>query len=341
LLSIAKGASVVSIVEEMFLPDDEQVVREKARYEQIKIPSSQEPEPLALERIKGRKIATHRESLTALPHGIYVFELEGVPYIGRKHISELKLKGELLEMNCSRLMPAMLLGVLISTEVCQDEVAAYFYPLTPGEKLTLHAKLRKQLISGVHFPFAYLDQNKKERSSPPAGWALDRTRAANLGVGETHLRTYTRHFLSRFDMKNKIVYDPACSTGQFLHSIKSAFPECRTIGQDLSRDMIDYAKDFVDVAICGDALESTVEPNSCDFIFVRFLNSEVVTRSQAYMLFPRILERLKPGGQVIVFGHTPVLLNPAYFDSLGLKSHQRLGEEEATGAVFQYFILQK
>ena len=331
----------MSIVEEMFLPDDAQVVREKARYEQIKIPPGQEPEPLVLERIQGRKIETHREPFNELPHGIYVFELEGVPYIGRKHISELKLKGELLEMNCSRLMPAMLLGVLISTEVCQDAVTAYFYPLTPGEKLTLHAKVRKNLATSVHFPFAYLDEHMKERSSPPAGWALDRTRASNLGVGETHLRAYTRHFLSRFDMKNKIVYDPACSTGQFLHSIKTAFPECKTIGQDLSQDMIDYAKDFVDVAICGDAFESPVEPHICDFIFVRFLNSEVVTRSQAYTLFPRLLGRLKPGGQLIVFGHTPVLLNPAYFGSLGLKSHQRLGEEETTGAVFQYFILQK
>jgi isonocardicin synthase len=341
MLSIAKGAMAVSIVEEMFLPEQAQVARERARYEQYKISAQQVPEPLALERIKGRKIETLREPFNELPHAIYVFELEGVSYLGRKQISELKLRGELLEMNCSRLMPAMLLGVLVSTEVCQDAVTAYFHPLTPGEKLTVQAKLRRNLRSGVHFPFIFLDQEKKERCSPPAGWALDRTRAANLGIGETHLRAYTTWFLSRFNMQGKVVYDPACSTGQFLHSIKTAFPECKTVGQDLSQDMIDYAKDFVDVAICGDALDSPIDPGSCDFIFVRFLNSEVVTRSQAYMLFPRLLARLKPGGHIIVFGHTPVLLNPAYFDSLGLKCHQRLGEEESSGAVFQYFVLQK
>ena len=74
-------------------------------------------------------------------------------------------------------------------------------------------------------------------------------------------------------MNNKVIYDPACSTGEFLEDFKKKFPESYTIGHDLSQEMVNYAKDFVDEACCCNAIDSPLKEKSVDLMFLRFLNS--------------------------------------------------------------------
>ncbi|MCU0318260.1 MAG: class I SAM-dependent methyltransferase [Amoebophilaceae bacterium] len=142
----------------------------------------------------------------------------------------------------------------------------------------------------------------------------------------------------------RVVYDPACSTGLFLNTIKQVFHNCITIGPDLSESMINHARHIVDKAIIGDARSPGVPDAYCDYIFVRFLNSEVVTRAQAYNIFPILLQKLKDSGKLVVFGHTPVLLNIPYLESFyGLNAIKRiaLNNIEDEEAIFQYYVLCK
>ena len=88
-----------------------------------------------------------------------------------------------------------------------------------------------------------------------------------------------------FGKEFKIVYDPACSTGEFLSDYKNSFPKSHTIGHDLSQEMIDYAKDYVDESFCCNAFDSPLKDNSVDLMFLRFLNSEVVNTQMAYKIF--------------------------------------------------------
>lgn len=49
----------------------------------------------------------------------------------------------------------------------------------------------------------------------------------DLYNGEKHIREYTLNFLNNIDIKkNTVVFDPACSTGNFL-KMENAIPEIK------------------------------------------------------------------------------------------------------------------
>lgn len=90
-------------------------------------------------------------------------------------------------------------------------------------------------------PFCLLHPSThRELRSESDGWQLTDDMADELGRGETHLRQYTIHMLkTKYKQnENSTLYDPACSTGQFLAEIKVCFSSMHTIGQDLSESMI-------------------------------------------------------------------------------------------------------
>ncbi|MES1053813.1 hypothetical protein FOA24_33605 [Bacillus thuringiensis] len=67
---------------------------------------------------------------------------------------------------------------------------------------------------------------------------------------------------------------------------------------------------------------------------------EVVTIKQAYDLFEHLIQLLNKEGQIIIFGHTPVLLNIQYVvDKYNLRILRRIGFHNHSA--FQYYILQK
>jgi len=61
--------------------------------------------------------------------------------------------------------------------------------------------------------------------------------------------------LGRDDLR---LYDPACSTGQFLSTMREALPKAYLIGQDLSAHMVSFAKKRVDEIYCGNAVQPKV-----------------------------------------------------------------------------------
>jgi hypothetical protein len=327
---------------DMNLPSDEQLKNELALYHQLQIPSGVLPQNIDMSRLQQRSINYCFESFSNLPQNIFLFKQFNQDFVGRKTVSCLKVQGVLEELNCSQIQAHMLLGLLKETQISEDGIHLWFSPLEQGEKLYLFDLLFNDTQCNVSYPFVYLlPDTFKERRSPDDGWKLNPLRAANLGRGEQIIRDYTVSFLAQFDMTDKHIFDPACSTGQFLSTIKKTFPLCHTVGQDLSQQMVDYAKAFVDEIYCGDAINPQVQKESVDFLFLRFLNSEVTSRAYAYQLFKNLLPTCKPNSYIILFGHTPVLLSYHWLTSLGLSVVQTLGRNDKNHSIFQYYVLQK
>jgi SAM-dependent methyltransferase len=332
---------VFYVEEEMFLPSEELFQAELQLYRKMHIPSSVQPEDIVVETICARNIEQWCEQWNKLPQNIFTVWDHNVCFFGRKLVSERKISGYLRELNCSQITPSMLFGIVVNFEHSEKHVTVFYYPLTPSERQSLFSKISINQMVDINHPFVFLDDSRLERISPVNGWSLNPMRADNLAEGEAPLRTYTLKWLHYEAMDGKIVYDPACSTGLFLHTIKKAYPNCITIGQDLSSEMVAHAAPFLDQAICGDAKEPGVPEEYCDFVFIRFLNSEVVNRKQAYNLFPKLLRCMKKNGKMIVFGHTPVLLNVLYIARLyNLSTLQRIGYNADNRSIFQYYMFQ-
>ncbi|MEF1219601.1 hypothetical protein REH76_17705, partial [Photobacterium damselae] len=224
--------------------------------------------------------------------------------------------------------------------VCENGVCVYF---DANDKLETFSQL-SEARDYVDFPFVYIDKNSRlERTSPETGWALTEERKENLSSGESHLREKTIQFLRTIQLpENPIIFDPACSTGVFLAEIKQAIPSVTTIGQDLSQSMVDEASQRVDVTFCGCSSKPKVANNSCDFEFIRLMNSEVVNRSFAEKNINNILNTVRVGGRVIIFGHTPVLLPWAMLADLdNFKLKSCLGKIEQVEGIYQYYILER
>ena len=77
-------------------------------------------------------------------------------------------------------------------------------------------------------------------------------------------------------------------------------------------------------------------------VFIRFLNSEVVTTAQAEMLLAPLLKTVAVGGLFVVLGHTPVLLSSANFRSLdNFRLERCVAVDVEKRGLFQYYVLKR
>jgi isonocardicin synthase len=294
--------------------------------------------PAALAR---RPTRLWREPVNRFPQNVFLVETGGATFVGRKLMSSFAAAGQLLEPHCSRIVASHLLGRLRSFHTDEDGVSVYYHSLRDSEKRALLARLAADPLADIVFPFAHLVDGC-ERCSLLTGWSLDPGRAANLAIGEQHLREFSIALVRQHGAVDPVLYDPACATGDFLRALKEAFPRSVTIGQDLSLEMIGYARPRLDRAYCGDAMSPRVADGSADFVFCRFLNSEVVTCRQASALLARLSATVKPGGYLVVFGHTPVLVQASEILACGdFRLVRTLGATEDRSTVFQYYVARR
>lgn len=282
------------------------------------------------------------EPLIGLPERLFVFALpDGRWYAGYKTISDLVVRHDLPGVFCSRIGWFNVLGSLESLRATESSARLAFTPMDERARRSVFADITAR--TEIVHPFAKHVEPGREKRSRQGGWLVSEERAAFLGLGEAHLRSYTRILLGprlhEFD-ELVVAYDPACSTGQFLAEFQSLDPDrIRTVGQDLSASMVAYARRRVDAVYEGDALVPAVAPGSVDLLFSRFLNSEVVTTMQARRLLPGLVAALRPGGLLVMFGHSPVLLDRVDLVAAGLTVDQTVGRLE--DHVFQYYVCRK
>jgi isonocardicin synthase len=89
-------------------------------------------------------------------------------------------------------------------------------------------------------------------------------------------------------------------------------------------------------------MEPKISPGSADVVFVRFLNSEVVTSAEAEQLLTALLPTVKTGNYMVIFGHTPVLLSSAHLSMIdNFIVKQCIGTADDKSGIFQYYVLQR
>lgn len=293
-------------------------------------------------KILNRKIESFIDYDYNLPQNIFIIKkYKGRLIVGRKIRSILRIENKINAINCSMITSPMLLGFLKSRSLKNRKINIEYYPFTNEEKLFIFNEIKKDRTLDIYYPYKYRDYySNKEETSPKDGWSFNPEKKEYLGYGEIHFRKYTKLYLENNIKNYNIVYDPACSTGEFLNDYKKAFPSSHTIGHDLSQEMINYAKDFVDESLCCNAINSPLKDKSVDLMFLRFLNSEVVSTRMAYKIFRVLVKKMKKRGTIICFGHTPVLLKKEDFIKCGLKPIICNGYDIERNAIFQYYVFE-
>lgn len=280
-----------------------------------------------------------REELTGYPERLFLFRLDdGRWYAGYKTISDYVVDHEMPGVFCSRVYWFNILGLMDSVRMSGSDARIVFRPLGEAARRAAFDAITP-LTELVH-PFGKQRSHGLEKTGPPDGWLVSDERAAFLALGEEHIRRYTRElFGPRFTnlAADVLAFDPACSTGHFLAEFASLNPaRIRTVGQDLSEQMVSYAKGRLDQVHHGDAIHPAVAPSSVDILFCRFLNSEVVSTAQARQILPNLVSCLRPGGQLVVIGHSPVLVDVFDLADAGLRVRQTVARAE--DFLFQYYV---
>jgi SAM-dependent methyltransferase len=237
----------------------------------------------------------------------------------------------------------MILGILKEQNYRRPIIEIEYFPLYKGEKMNIFKKLKQDNMTNIHFPYRFYDfYTGKERESPAEGWKVYENLPIYLARGEEHFRIHTINFLSKVNISSETVFfDPACSFGDFLESIKKQYSSATTVGCDLSRGMVDIARDKLDEVHWENAFDCSLEEESADFLFLRFLNFRVVTYENAHKLYDILINKVKVNGYVICFGHTPVLLEKEHMIRKDIRLLSCSGYEEENDSLFQFYILKK
>lgn len=279
-----------------------------------------------------------REPLTGYPERLFLFQTGDRWYAGCKTISDYVLEDGMPGVFCSRVHWYNVVGTVGSVRTSDADARVVVHPLDEAARRAAFDAIGP--LTEVIHPFAKQREPGREKTSPTDGWLVTEERAAFLGLGEHHIRTYTRErFGPWLDSapESVLAYDPACSTGQFLSEFAALAPSrIRTVGQDLSKQMADFASTRLDKVVCGDAREPAVSPGSVDILFSRFLNSEVVSTAQARSILPGLVRTLRPGGTMVLLGHSPVLLDVLDLENAGLTVRQTVARHE--DHLFQYYV---
>lgn len=284
-----------------------------------------------------------KEKLYNFPQGIFIIDsYNGHKILGRKFRSQLHIENKINAPHCSQITTQMLLGFFVCDSINGMDLEIEFKPFSEGQKKYVFDDIKSNSLAEITFPYLFRNYNTGlEKECSPDGWSLNPEKAIYLGNGEHHIRDYTINFLRNRIKDNDIVFDPACSTGQFLKEIKNNFPFITTIGQDLSKDMVNYAKNNLDKVYLGDSISSPVENESIDYMFLRFLNSEIVNKEHSKLLFDSLTHKVKNNGYIILFGHTPVLLNADFFLNRNFTLIQATAYSKTNNSIFQYYVLKK
>lgn len=291
-----------------------------------------------------RPIILFRDKEYNLPQNIFLIKSYcGHILVGRKLPSVLFLEHKINAINCSMINADMLLGVLADKGQKNRDIWVSYYPFKKNEKKSVFSSLKCNPNIEIIYPFLYKEyETGMEEITSSDGWDISPEKATYLGYGEEHLRRYSIKVLKPYlYQKNVKVFDPACSTGEFLYTLKKTYPNIWTIGQDLSKSMVNFATPFVDEIYQGDSIYTPVKQNSVDVLILRFLNSEVVSKAYAYELFKSLMTKITNNGIAVLFGHTAVLLEAADFIHEGYKVLQSSGYDQIRNSIFQYYIIAK
>ncbi|MEX3777582.1 trans-aconitate 2-methyltransferase [Pseudomonas sp. MYb118] len=274
-------------------------------------------------------------------HHLFVLRLDGIEWVGRKILQHNESAGWHLS---SLLQPWMLLGHLIEWQWGNQGAVVYFRAVDEQEKHSAFHAALTQPESEVRFPFPLMDKAGRESICRANDWQCDASLAARLNADEAHFREHCAALLKTLSAPGAVILDPACSTGEFIAHLAHALPDRQYLGSDRSASMIEHAlrrhgHGAVRFSL-GDARLVAASGIRCDVLVLRFLNAEVMTRKDAQGLFTDLVACVKPGGTILLFGHTPVLLGVPYLAQVWkLALISRVAARPGRSELFQFYQL--
>ncbi|KAK6195021.1 hypothetical protein SNE40_000540 [Patella caerulea] len=326
------------------------VLAEITKYEEQKIPlNCRSSREIDWSSIQSRPLKKISERFQDLPQSFIIIRVEsnhhGVQFfVGRKLLSELYRNAQISELHCSLVTANMLLGCLEDLRITQNAANIFYRPFKHEEKMKIMRNMIDNMANvEITYPFPMLrPDTKEELVCPTEGWDVDEDFAEQLEAGEVILWQYSLEFLRSLGSENLRVYDPACSNGQFLENMKAGMPHGYFIGQDLNPSMVKYTKNRIDEVHCGNCMIPRVDKESVDVAFFRFLNSEIVKTDDVIPLLTAVGDVIKPGGHMVIFGHTPVLLSSSELKMLpGWRVLQSVGGGKKWKGIFQFYVIKK
>jgi hypothetical protein len=96
----------------------------------------------------------------------------------------------------------------------------------------------------------------------------------------------------------------------------------------------------VDIVFHGDAINPYPKQESVDFIFLRFLNYQIISTQYAFKIFNTVCSTCKIGGYIILLGITPIILPREWFEFVGLQVTQTTVTNQLA-KISPYYILKK
>lgn len=283
----------------------------------------------------------HIEPSGAGLHQLFVLRVSGSDWVGRKVLQHSESEGW---YTSSLLTPSMLFGPLTEWQWGNQGALIYFRTASAQEKETAFHDAPAHSDSELRFPFPALDHNRLESVCAPDYWQCDESFATRLNADEGHFRQHCVSLLNTLTRPGAVIHDPACSTGEFIAHLAGELPDRQCLGSDRSASMIEYAKKRHGASparlFLADAHQIATTGMQCDVLILRFLNAEVMSREDAEQAFRDMVACIKPGGTVLLFGHTPVLLAVPYLAQvMKLKLISSVACRSGHTELFQFYQL--
>jgi hypothetical protein len=268
-------------------------------------------------------------------HAIYLLRGEANTWLGIRSKTHEQSRYSVIE-------PETLQGQVLADSSSGD--AHHFEVLVPKHANWKQALFdRADRIQGfdIHFPFPPSGETGDEFVCPDSFWTECARNPVSLDQEEAHFRSFTINFLRDIVHPGCVIYDPASSTGSFSGYLKAALPQCLILASDASLSMAQTTRNRIDHAFVCDALHPALRDNACDILICRFLNHEVMTTPLANKIFSKMVPLIKRNGKMIVFGHTPILIDiPRISQKYGMTLTSSLGRSELPNGLFQYYVVE-
>jgi isonocardicin synthase len=279
-------------------------------------------------------------ALDAKPYDIFFIKKNEHLYFGVKVEVNFPNEWSAEKRKCALVEPHMLYGEVSTFFVGEDGYSIFYYSQSNENKAKIFQNIEIDNSAYLYYPFGKISDSK-EVFLDNDDWEPTLELASELDDDEIPLRAIANRRIKELGLKSGLFFDPACSTGTFLGSMKKFIPDIYAVGQDMNKGMIQLAKSKLDEVHCGDSINPIVKDLSVDFLILRFLNACVMSSVMAEKIFKKLSKSLKPGGICMVFGHTPVLLPPDFFSYHGFDIISSIEKVPDRNAFCEFYTLRK
>jgi isonocardicin synthase len=274
----------------------------------------------------------------AKPYDVFVFHVGAQSLVGRKAPARIAARPDAPRRKGCLVEPAMIFGLLTGVETRAERYVVGYRPLP---RAAIDAAFRAADAScDLVYPLRRL-AGGRETAQPPAYWDARAADPDTLDAAEEVLRDVVCEALAGHVAPGAVIYDPACSSGAFLSHLARRFPGVRTLGQDRSPAMVAVARNRVHQVTVGDSVALACAPGTVDVVVCRHLNLDVVTSREARALFLAAASALRPGGLIVVVGHTPILVRSRWMEAQGFEILTRCGFTPGRHAVMQLYMMRR